>query len=247
MGLFCQMLHVFDADPSEVEEALASILSRRGFSLASTTRVDGVNLESQVDDSSAPAYIVGPKLGKWLPVIDLHSEPWPGEICTDLSRACSSHALCIMVHDDDVMLYNLDHVGESQDGYNSNPQYFESDRVPEPEVESQRHTPEPFASVLPNGKTLEDLLAILNAGWWQAHDQGKLDEDGVMLDEVWGACPYQAEGERMTAFGTFLGLGGPSEYPFAEWRENGSINWQEYRLLQFDSTPSLFGRLFGRK
>ena len=247
MGLFCQMIHVLDTNQTEVGEALDLVLSKRGFSLASTEAIDGANLEAQLDNTSEPTYIIGSKLGRWTPVIDLHSEPWPGEICTDLSRACSSHALCIMVHDDDVMLYNLDHTGEAQDGYNSNPQYFENNKVPESEIQSQRHTPEPFAPLLPKGKTLEELYAILNAGWWQAHDKGKLDKDGVMTDEDWDACPYQTEDERMTAFGSFLGLAGQSGYPFADWRENDNINWQEYKLLQFRKKTSLFGRVFGKK
>ena len=199
MGLFCQMFHIFNIDQSNVQTALTSVLSKHGFSLDDLSRVDGRQLESQVDASSAPAYIVGPKHGAWTPVIDLHSEPWPGDICTELSRVCSSHVLCVMVHDDDVMLYNLDNCGESQDGYNSNPQYFEIERVPESEIQSQRHTPEPFVPLLPQGKTLKDLLTILNAGWWKAHDDGKLDDNGVIIDEAWDACPYQTEGERMAA------------------------------------------------
>lgn len=247
MGLFCQMFHVLDIDQSKVQDALTSVLSKHGFSLDDASPVDGPQLESQIDTSSAPAYIVGPKQGRWTPVIDLHSEPWPGEICTELSRACSSHVIGLMVHDDDVMLYNFDHCGESQDGYNSNPQYFENKRIPESEIQSQRHTPKPFEPLLPEGKTLEDLLSILNAGWWQAHDDDKLDDEGVMLDEVWDTCPYQTEGERMTAFGSFLGLAGRDEYPFADWRYNGRINWQEYQLFQFVKKPSLLGKMFGRK
>lgn len=247
MGLFCQMLHVLDANQAKVEKALDSILSKRGFSLLNASCIDGANLGAQVEASSAPAYIVGPKLGRWTPVIDLHSEPWTGEICTDLSRACSSYALGIMVHDDDVMLYNLDRNGSSQDGYNSNPQYFEKNRVSEAEIQSQRHTSEPFALLLAEGKPLEELLTILNAGWWQANDNGRLDDDGVMTDEDWDACPYQTEGERMTAFSTFPGLSGQSEYPFTVWRENGNINWQDHKLLQFRSKPSVLKRMFGKK
>lgn len=247
MGLFCQMLHVFDVDQSKVVDALTNVLSKRGFSMGTASPVNGARLEPQVDASVAPAYIVGPKLGRWTPIIDLHSEPWPGEVCTDLSRACATHALCVMVHDDDVMLYNLDHRGEFQDGYNSNPQYFENDRVPESEIQSQRHTPEPFESLLPESKTLDGLLTILNAGWWKAHDDGKLDDDGVMPEDVWEDCPYQTEGERMTALGNLLGLAGKEEYPFADWRDNSRINWQEHQLLQFVKKPSLLSRIFGKK
>jgi hypothetical protein len=119
--------------------------------------------------------------------------------------------------------------------------------VPESEIKSQRHTPEPFTPLLPSGKTLDNLFAVLNAGWWQAHDSGRLDNDGVMTDEDWGACPYQDEGERMTALGTLLQLAGQSEYPFANWRENTTIDWEGYKLLQYGSKPSLLSRMFRKK
>jgi hypothetical protein len=227
------MLHVFDVDQTDVEKALGSILSKNGFFHLRVSPVDGANIGPQVEASSAPAYIIGPKLGRWVPVIDIHAEPWPSVICTELSLACSSHVLCIMVHDDDVMLYNLDRNGDSQDGYNSNPQYFENYRVPESEIQSQRHTPEPFSYLIPEGKNVEDLLTILNAGWWQAHDNGRLDDDGVMSDEDWDSCPYQDEGERMTTFCSYLELAGGSDYPFTYWRDNGTINWQDYMMHQF--------------
>jgi hypothetical protein len=153
----------------------------------------------------------------------------------------------MMVHDGDVMFYNLDQKGNSIDGYNSNLQYFETERVPESEIQSQRHTPEPFIPFLPSDKTLDSLLAVLNAGWWKAHDSGRLDNDGVMNSEDWGACPYQDEGERMTALGTLLQLAGNSEYPFTNWRENATINWDGYKLLQYGKKQSLLGRLFGKK
>jgi len=152
-----------------------------------------------------------------------------------------------MVHDNDVMFYNLDQNGNSLDGYNSNLQYFEKERVPESEIQSQRHTPESFTPLLPSDKTLDSLLAVLNAGWWQAHESGRLDDDGVMTEDDWDACPYQDEGERMTALGTLLQLAGHLEYPFANWRENTTINWEGYKLLQYGRKPSLLGRMFRKK
>lgn len=233
MGLFCQMLHIFERDQSEVVNALTKILKIRGFSLTSIKPIDKIIFESQIDTSEAPAYIIGPKLDRWTPVIDIYSEPYPAEICAELSEACKTYVLCIMVHDDDVMFYNLDFDSTPQDGYISNPQYFEQDRISEEDVESQRHTPEPFDPLLPKGRTLTELLEILNAGWWNAHDSGRLDADGVMNDEDYDACAYQSEDERMTAFGNLLGLSGQSDYPFTDWRENEKINWQDFKLLQF--------------
>lgn len=247
MGLFCQMLHVYDVGQPDVEKALGSVLSKRSFSLLNSSTVNATELELQVNASSMPTYIIGPNLGRWTPIIDVYAKPWTGDICTDLSRKCSTYVLCLMVYDDDVMFYNLDQNGNSLDGYNSNPQYFEKERVPESEIQSQRHTPEPFTSFLPSDKTLDSLLAALNAGWWQAHDSGRLDNNGVMTDEDWDACPYQGEGGRMTALGTLLQLAGHSEYPFANWRENTTINWEGYKLLQYGTKPSLLGRMFRKK
>jgi len=247
MGLSCQVLHVFEVDSASVESALHQVLSRHGCSLSASEPVDASTRDRQANSSSPPAYIVGPSLGRWTPVIDLHAQPWPGELCTELSRACSSLVLAIMVHDDSVMYYNLDEKGMSIDGYSSNPQYFEKERISESVAASQHHTPERFEPVLPPGKVVADLLAILNAGWWQAHDQGRLDADGMVTEEDMNACPYAVESDRMISLGAFLELGGPTaEYPFAHWRESREIDGSRYRFLQYRSRRGLLDRLLRR-
>jgi len=50
------------------------------------------------------------------------------------------------------------------DGYNSNPQYIELKRLWEVEIAAQRHKPEPFAALLPPGRTIDELCRLLNRG-----------------------------------------------------------------------------------
>jgi hypothetical protein len=136
-----------------------------------------------------------------------------------------------MVHDDDVLTYNLDLNGRSLDGYNSNPQYFEQSRLPESRVEEQRHTPEVFLPLLPSGVTLGELTGLLNRGWWAAHDAGSLDEDGVPEDEDEG---FVFEGERLEALGNLLRLHGSNAgYPYAAWADAGSSAWAGFVLASY--------------
>ena len=135
----------------------------------------------------------------------------------------------------------------SIDGYSSNPQYFENERISETVVASQRHNPARFGPVLPPGKTVDDMLSILNAGWWQAHDQGRLDAHGVMTEGDVNVCPYALERDRMISLGTFLELGGPTvEYPFADWHGSRRIDWSQYTFLQYGRKRGLLDRLLRR-
>lgn len=247
MGMFCQVYHIFDIETDKVAQGLNPVLSKHGYSLKDEISVDDATLEGLLDSSSAPAYIIGPKIGNWVPILDLHAEPWPGDICKALSKACSSYALCLMVHDDDVMFYNLNFKGENLDGYNSNPQFFETEKISDAEAESQRHSPDVFKPVLPAEKSIEDLTALLNTGWWKMYDEKKLDDDGVMPDDYMDSYPYLFEGARMADFGSFLELAGKTEYPFANIFEKGRINWSDYKLLQFEKKQGVLGKLFGKK
>src|SRR5262249_23564787 len=139
--------------------------------------------------------------------------------------------LTFVVHDDDVFFYNLDCNGDSLDGYNSFPQYFEQERITEADIEAQRHTPEAFSPVLPRGVSVDDLLGLLQSGWWAAHDAGELDEDGVPNDVD---DRFVFEGERMIAIGNLLHLHGASSgYPFAAWAEAPASAWEGFSQVTF--------------
>jgi hypothetical protein len=180
---------------------------------------------------------VSPLKGRWLTVIEahfaLHSQGVPhlSELGNRLSAALSCYSLALVVHDDDLFFYNLDRNGKSLDGYNSCPQYFEQERLPDAQIEEQRHMPEPFQPLLPTGHSLDELRALLNRGWWNGYDSGTLDENGVVQGDDDG---FVFEGERMTAFGTLLELhGNKGEYPYAAWGEGAGIAWPEFVALRY--------------
>jgi len=216
------------------------ILRNAGFSRAETLPVPAngpyalPNHDASV--SAGPYYLVSPTEGRWLTIIEAHfalhrlGVPHLSDLSNRLSAELTCYALALVVHDDDLFFYNLDRHGKSVDGYNSCPQYFEQVRLPDTKVEEQRHTPEPFQPILPPGASLDELRALLNRGWWDAYDSGKLDENGVAQ----GDDGFVFEGERMTAFGTLLQLHGEQdEYPYAAWGESKGIAWPEFVAIRY--------------
>jgi hypothetical protein len=241
MGLFSSVLHVRDKPRETLLPALGAILRDAGFSREETLPVPAEGPYAlaghDASVSAGPYYLVSPLQGRWLTVIEAHfavhsqGAPRISDLGNRLSAALSCHALALIVHDDDLFFYNLDRDGESLDGYNSCPQYFEQDRLPDAQIEEQRHAPEPFQPLLPAGRSLEELRALLNRGWWNAYDSGKLGENGVAQGDVDG---FVFEGERMTAFGTLLQLhGDQGKYPFAAWGESTNIAWPEFVALRY--------------
>jgi len=182
-----------------------------------------------------PTYALNASGTRWATIIEVsfavENAPWIAEVANQLSRELRTYCLCMVLHDDDVFLYNLDHCGESLDGYNSNPQYFEEAALSREEIEDQRHSPDAFAPLLPAATSVDELRALLHAGWWTAYDAGRLDSDGVPVDDEW---PFDTEGERMTRFGTLLGLAGESlSYPFTAWAEATQVPWQDFTAVQY--------------
>ncbi|OAI51269.1 hypothetical protein AYO44_05050 [Planctomycetaceae bacterium SCGC AG-212-F19] len=239
MGLFSSVLHVRDKPRESLLPALDTILRDAGFS-----RVEALPITAQGPYalpnhdgavSSGPYYLVSRMHGHWLTVIEAHfalsGAPHLADLGNRLSAALSCYALALVVHDDDLFFYNLDRDAKSLDGYNSCPQYFEQERLPDAKIEEQRHTPEPFQPLLPAGRSLEELRALLNRGWWNAYDSGNLDENGIAQGDDDG---FVFEGERMSAFGTLLQLhGDQGEYPYAGWGESTSIAWPEFVALRY--------------
>jgi hypothetical protein len=239
MGLFSSVLHVRDIPREVLLPALDVILHDAGFWRAETLSVpEGgpytlPNHNASV--SAGPYYLVSPLHGHWLTVIEAHfalqGAPHLSYLGNRLSASLSCYALSLVVHDDDLFFYNLDRDGNSLDGYNSCPQYFEQERIPDHQIEEQRHTPEPFQPVLPAGRPLDEVRSLLNSGWWNAYDSGSLDENGVPAGDGDGVV---FEGERMTAFGTLLQLHGhQGEYPYAAWGESEDIAWPEFIALRY--------------
>jgi hypothetical protein len=183
-----------------------------------------------------PLYLLSTVTCRWSTVIEasfaVDDAPWLGELSTALSSELSTHTLCLMVHDDDVLLMNLDRGGESLDGYNSNPQYFENARLSAAEIEEQRHAVTPFEPLLAPGRSLQELRQLLDAGWWEACNAGKLDADGVPA-EPW---PFDSEAERMSRLADLLDVAGEGRpYPYADWMSSSAVRWREFVALQYQA------------
>lgn len=220
-----------------VLEALKRCVAKWEFSEVATGAISGGRPTAAED---CLLYLISPRLGGWTTIVEAHfsinGAPWLPELALDLSNDLKTHALTLMVHDDDVFFYNLCHNGADLDGYNSCPQYFEQERLSDAKVLEQRHDCVPFASLLPEGVSLSQLEEILKRGWWAAYLGGRLDDDGVIsADEP----SYVFEGERMTDIGNLLQLhGGTSGYPFAGWAHDPNINWSSFVALNCQRTKT---------
>jgi len=242
MGLFSAVIHLRDIERDRVLPSLDVLLRDAGFERIGAAEVPDGGPHAMADHKEAvawgPCYFVSPLSGRWLTLIEAHftmpKAPHLSDLCKQLSSALSCYALALIVHDDDLFLYNLDYKGTPLDGYNSCPQYFEQRRLSEKAVAQQRHSPEPFAELLPTGSTLDELRTLLNRGWWNAHDTGRLDENGVVTSADDG---FVFEDERMTAFGSLLQLHGASgEYPYAAWAEDERIEWPLMLAVRYCAT-----------
>lgn len=233
MGLFSNVIHVWRQNADEIETALEEVMSAHGLKRIALAPVPPAGPSATGD--GAATYAVGPRRGDWATIVEVDvgepGNPGAAELGCALSRALQTYVLSLAVHDDDVLFYNLEFNGDSLDGYNSFPQYFEQERIPEADIDAQRHTPEAFSPLLPSGVSIGDLLGLLQRGWWAAHDAGELDEDGVPGNPDTG---FVFEGERMTALGNLLHLhGASSDYPFAAWAEAPASAWERFEQATF--------------
>jgi hypothetical protein len=243
MGLFSSILHVRNTPRETLLEAVDSIMREASFSRASILPVPAEGPYALSDHDAAvsagPYYLVSPLYGHWLTIIEAHvaldGAPQLSDLGNRLSATLSCYSLALVVHDDDLFLYNLDRDGESLDGYNSCPQYFEQELLTDTQIAEQRHSPEPFQALLPAGCSLNELRSLLNRGWWKAFDAGNLDENGVPRDDDGdGDDGFVFEGERMTAFGTLLQLrGNEGEYPYTAWGDSKNITWPEFVAVRY--------------
>jgi hypothetical protein len=172
MGLFSSVLHVRGTKREQFLPALDDVLGQTGFKRAETipiTKKGPFSLPGQDKAiNKGPYYLVSELNGDWLTLIEAHfaleDAPDLAGVGKRISEELSTYALALSVHDDDLFLYNLEHNGESLDGYNSCPQYFESRPLSKTELKAQRHSPEAFAPLLPSRRAMTDLKAVLDRG-----------------------------------------------------------------------------------
>lgn len=224
MGLFSTVLHIYKKNQVDTVTELKKELQNQGLSKFSKLAIDSTNFEKILADKVYKEmglyYLVTQPHAAWISIVELNvniENPfYLYELTNHLSARLNTYALSFHLHDDDVLLYNLDKEGKSLDGYNSDYQYFLAEAANREEIISQRHTPETFSAILPASKNTETLNSILNEGYWEAFDHDDLDSDGVPNDEKYDVD----ERERMVSIGKYLGIFSEDDYPFADWREN---------------------------
>ena len=225
MGLFSTVLHIYKRSQADtVKELIKEMQQNRELTKFSKLEVDNSNiekvLEEYVYENDGIFYLVTPQIGNWTTIVEINvklDNPfYLYDLTNPMSKNLVTYALSFHLHDDDVLLYNLDKEGNSLDGYNSDYQYFLTEPANREEVISQRHIPEVFADLLSGTKTTEQLNAILNEGYWTAFDNNDLDEDGVPDDDKY----FIDEQERFERVGKYLEIYNKDNYPFADWLSN---------------------------
>jgi hypothetical protein len=225
MGLFSTVLHLYQKSQDDIVNELSKEL-RQDRGLPKLVKVDFKNenyqivLDREVYSEEGIFYLITQPHGEWTTIIELNvkiANPFYLYALTNsLSKRLDTYALSFHLHDDDVLFYNLDKQGESIDGYNSNCQYFLTEKIVRAEILAQRHTPQAFQFIMPVTKNIDGLNEILNEGYWSAFDNGDLDEDGVPNDDKY----FIDEEERFVRVGKYLEIFSKDNYPFANWHSN---------------------------
>jgi hypothetical protein len=238
MGLFSTVLHIYQRNQADtVNELINELKNNRGFSKFSKLDIDNSNSEKIISEyvfnNPGVFYLVTPLIGNWTTIVELNvnivNPFYLYYLTNQLSKSLSTFALSFHLHDDDILLYNLDKDGNSIDGYNSNYQYFLTDPADKEEINAQRHLPEAFENILPKLKTSGKLNSILNEGYWNAFDNNDLDEDGVPNDDKY----FIDEQDRFERIGKFLEIYSNDDYPFADWISNiTKLNLPDCYLLK---------------
>lgn len=241
MGLFSSVLHVHKQPRAQVLVAMNLQLASFGFEKGQTFSISTKHPYEMAEFTtcirSGPCYLVSDLQGDWLTIIQSHltgskdKYPFLADVAQTLSEQLKCHTVSLLVHDDDVFLYNLYQNGSCLDGYDSNPQYFLKHRMSYEDAIKQLHSAEQWKPLMPSGKDIKHLEDLLNRGWWNAFRNHKLDSDGC---EPSGGDGFTFEGERMNEFGSLLELhGSEGEYPFAEWGSNEKIKWSEFIAIHY--------------
>ena len=225
MGLFSTTLSIYKSDQSNVVDALKNELrEKKNLLTISKIEVNHDNFQDVLDCevylNSGVFYLVTERLTNWTTIVELNvnvDEPfYLFEIGNGMSSRLNTYSLSFHLHDDDVLLCNLDQNGDSVDGYNSDVQYFEDEPLERDEIIGQRNDGVAFSELLPPGKTVEGLVEILNRGYWNAFDNKDLNEDGIPNDDKYDVD----EEERLREIGRYLEIYNATDFPYANWYED---------------------------
>src|SRR2546426_4937288 len=117
MGLFSSVVHVRDAGAEAVRKALTDVVPSWKFGPSEQRAITGAPRNAPADSL---LYIVSPLQGSWSTVLEGHfavqNAPWLSDLARSLSAALATYTLGLMVHDDDVLYYNLCREGSDLDG-----------------------------------------------------------------------------------------------------------------------------------
>lgn len=232
MSVSLTVLHVRDADPLIVEQALEAIFATDGCPRA--LRLEGTYsaVLGRVTDPELEAryryLILRPHESRWTPVLELGNRTV--NIDLELSRALNGCAVfTTFVYGDAVSGYRMVRNGVETDRYVSDPTYFQhledeanEDQVTGTDIAGDQGHPERFADLLPSGTTPEEFVrVVLRPGWWEEHEAGS-DERGTTHDtrEEDAEDEWVDEADRMRCMALALELWGPSDYPFAQELED---------------------------
>jgi len=225
MGLFSTSLSIHKKDQPDIVDALKKELKeKRRLTTFDKILVSGDNfqetLDLQVYSNPGVFYLVADSSNNWTTILELNvslDDPfYLYELAKGMSLRLNTYSLSLHLHDDDVIFYNLEHKGESMDGYNSNVQYFENEPLNRSEIINQRHDAAKFLELLPPDKSIEGLNEILNRGYWQAFDNNDIDMDGIPKGENYDVD----EEQRLKEIGRYLEIYNGDHFPYASWHED---------------------------
>lgn len=233
------LLHLHQVTQQVAGKALDQVLQEWKYQRKQTVPMPAEGpgkLERPLDPGpSHLSYLLSPRQGNWTTVIQAFAErddaPFLADLSNRLSQQLQTHSLAMLLHEGDVLFYNLDYRGTPRDGYTSNPQFFAEELLSDQDVVRHRHMPKAFTPLLPKQIKMEKLLQVLNAGWWQAYDSKQLDETGDPLNED----ALVDEEERLTTLGGMLQLNGAAGYPFTRWRTTTLIQWKPWQAIYYQA------------
>lgn len=235
MELCSSVLHVYRTDGAAVLRALDLVMKDAGFVRAHVPSEPVADWVASMREGlpASATYLVSDRAQDWITVIEadfVTDSPETAELAQRVSVSLQTFTLSLVVCDD-MMYYNFFRGGRELDSYTSCPPHLEKGRLSEEEIESQRHAPGELLPILPVDRSISEVTALLDRGWWNAHDAGKLGESGR---ETHAPDGFGSERERMALFGTLLALhGNAGEYPFAAWLEDPRIDWSRFKIVAY--------------
>lgn len=135
MGSFINNLHVQDRPIDSVTSELSKLVTR-------------------------DAYLV-PSGDNWVTIYPDDAEPQP-ELAQKLSAVLNAGVFSTMLHDEDILLYNLYESGVLTDDFNSNPLYFTEQLEDEDEITSSDGSPDVLVKYALAGTSTAEISETLD-------------------------------------------------------------------------------------